>query len=390
MVEITAKDTSRWWWFDSHNSSKRSPWLHSTLTELDEKTKAMLKLIEEDADSFALRAEMYYKKRPELISMVEDFYRAHRSLAERYDQVKSETGTRLLTTVGSPFISIKHKQQKLMNVMDQTYYSYSGTSDPDDYAESEVDDPDPEDAIHFDNETEVEDPEVDSVMNEDEGPEWENEIHVDQELKEDSVLSEVCDDDEIMKLREETEEVEDPELENEAHVGKEMKDEEDPEQEDVIQVDQEVKEDSVSSEVCDDEIMRLREETEEVEDPELENEAHVGKEMKDEEDPEQEDVIQVDQELKEDSVSSEVCDDEIMKLREEIETLKEENMMQRNQLIQKDEEKREVIRQLSSAVGALKDENVMLRKYIAARQSPKKQSLFEFSKFKAFFRGTTW
>ncbi|KAI9180155.1 hypothetical protein LWI28_001830 [Acer negundo] len=309
---MTAKDTSRWWWFDSHNSSKRSPWLHSTLTELDEKAKAMLKLIEEDADSFAQRAEMYYKKRPELISMVEDFYRAHRSLAERYDQVKSETGTRLLTTYGSPF---KHKPQKLMNVMDQTYYSYSGTSDTEDYAESEVDDPEQEDEIH--------EPEVDQEMKEDEVSEWENEIQVGQELAEDSV----------------------------------------------------------SSEACDDEMMKLREEIKEVEDPEPKNEAQTGKEKQD---PEQEDEIQVDQELKKDSVSREVCDNEIMKLREELERLREENLMQRNQLTQKDEEKREVIRQLSSALGLVKDENVNLRKYIA-RESPKKQSPFQFSKLKAIF-----
>ena len=45
----------------------------------------MLKLIEEDADSFAKRAEMYYQKRPELVSLVEEFYRAYRSLAEPYD-----------------------------------------------------------------------------------------------------------------------------------------------------------------------------------------------------------------------------------------------------------------------------------------------------------------
>lgn len=30
-------------------------------------------MMEEDADSFAKRAEMYYKKRPELLSIVEDF-----------------------------------------------------------------------------------------------------------------------------------------------------------------------------------------------------------------------------------------------------------------------------------------------------------------------------
>lgn len=51
----------------------------------------MLSLIEEggNADSFAQRAETYYKKRPELIAFVHDFYRAHRSLAHRFHHLKS-------------------------------------------------------------------------------------------------------------------------------------------------------------------------------------------------------------------------------------------------------------------------------------------------------------
>lgn len=275
-----SKETSHWWWFDSHNKgSKRSPWLQSTLAELDEKAKAMLKLIEEDADSFAQRAEMYYKKRPELISMVEEFYRAHRSLAERYDLVKSDHGTRLLTTFGSPFMSIKqHKQEKVISMMDQSYNSYSESSDAEEYAESEVDD-----------------------------PEQEGEIQIEKEFGE-------------------------------------------------------------------------------VEDPELVNETQVDEEIKEDEDPVQEDVIEVDQEPKKDSVPSEVYNDEIMKLREEIETLKEENERQKDQLKQKDEEKIEVIRQLSMAVGVLKDENSKLRKYIA-RESPKKHSPFVFNKLKGGFFG---
>ena len=52
--------------------------------------KRMMKLIEEDGDSFAKKAEMYYQKRPELISHVEEFYRMYRSLAERYDHVTGE------------------------------------------------------------------------------------------------------------------------------------------------------------------------------------------------------------------------------------------------------------------------------------------------------------
>lgn len=50
----------------------------------------MLKLIEEDGDSFAKRAEMYYKRRPELIESVEDTYRAFKALADRYDLLSKE------------------------------------------------------------------------------------------------------------------------------------------------------------------------------------------------------------------------------------------------------------------------------------------------------------
>ncbi|KAF8388096.1 hypothetical protein HHK36_026762 [Tetracentron sinense] len=78
------------WWWDSHVSPKNSKWLQENLTDMDAKVKAMIKLIEEDADSFARRAEMYYKKRPELMKLVEEFYRAYRALAERYNHATGE------------------------------------------------------------------------------------------------------------------------------------------------------------------------------------------------------------------------------------------------------------------------------------------------------------
>ncbi|KAG5219290.1 protein NETWORKED [Salix suchowensis] len=78
------------WWWDSHISPKNSKWLQENLTDMDAKVKAMIKVIEEDADSFARRAEMYYKKRPELMKLVEEFYRAYRALAERYDHATVE------------------------------------------------------------------------------------------------------------------------------------------------------------------------------------------------------------------------------------------------------------------------------------------------------------
>ena len=78
-------------------------------------------LIDDHLYSYMIELEMYYKKRPELISMVEEFYRTHRSLAERYDQLKSDSGTCLLTTLASPFTSSKSQLEKLMSVVDQTY-----------------------------------------------------------------------------------------------------------------------------------------------------------------------------------------------------------------------------------------------------------------------------
>ncbi|KAL5796654.1 hypothetical protein ACOSQ2_001474 [Xanthoceras sorbifolium] len=87
MAAVAQADSKRkysWWW-DSHISPKNSKWLQENLTDMDVKVKHMIKLIEEDADSFARRAEMYYKKRPELMKLVEEFYRAYRALAERYD-----------------------------------------------------------------------------------------------------------------------------------------------------------------------------------------------------------------------------------------------------------------------------------------------------------------
>ncbi|KAL4602923.1 hypothetical protein ACB092_10G088400 [Castanea dentata] len=87
MATLSQADSKRkysWWW-DSHVSPKNSKWLQENLTDMDAKVKQMIKLIEEDADSFARRAEMYYKQRPELMKLVEEFYRAYRALAERYD-----------------------------------------------------------------------------------------------------------------------------------------------------------------------------------------------------------------------------------------------------------------------------------------------------------------
>ncbi|CAN4114835.1 unnamed protein product [Withania somnifera] len=78
------------WWAASHIRTKQSKWLEQSLQDMEEKVEDVIKLIEEDGDSFAKRAEMYYKKRPELINFVEESYRAYRALAERYDKLSRE------------------------------------------------------------------------------------------------------------------------------------------------------------------------------------------------------------------------------------------------------------------------------------------------------------
>ncbi|KAG7557779.1 Protein Networked (NET) actin-binding (NAB) domain [Arabidopsis suecica] len=82
-------ETSKWWWIGAnHNTSNSSPWLNTTLSDLDAKTKEMLRVIDEvddEGDSFMKRAKIYFENKPKLIAMVEDLYRSHRSLAQKHD-----------------------------------------------------------------------------------------------------------------------------------------------------------------------------------------------------------------------------------------------------------------------------------------------------------------
>ncbi|XP_028186022.1 protein NETWORKED 4B-like [Glycine soja] len=317
IAEMMNNQPSQWWWLENHSNTRRSPWLQSTLTELNEKTKAMLKLIEEDADSFAQRAEMYYKKRPQLVSMVEDFYRTHRSLAERYDQV---TGIRQQKTGGggSPFSPLKHHQsEKLMSYADDSYDSYSESFDVEESVESEVDDPEQEEeeVTKFDNCTEEE--EVQFVVANDEGMRQRKEIerlgeenkdHKDQ-IKEKCNIHEV-----VMVLREEIEG-----LRKETRVQKD--------------------ELSQKSIICSEVMMlreekeRLREENREQKDELNQKDIICGEVMMLWEEIE---VLREENRVKNDELNQKgtVCG-EIMMLREEIEGLRKENSVQNDELNQK-------------------------------------------------------
>ncbi|MCO5613217.1 hypothetical protein L7F22_067493 [Adiantum nelumboides] len=99
MMKKMDNTRSHSWWWDSHVCPKNSKWLQENLSEMDSKVSAMLRIIEEDADSFAKRAEMYYKKRPELINLVEEFYRTYRALVERYTYLSREIRQNIAPTL---------------------------------------------------------------------------------------------------------------------------------------------------------------------------------------------------------------------------------------------------------------------------------------------------
>lgn len=44
------------------------------VTDMEEKIEYILKIIQKDGDTFRQRAEMYYKKWPELVNFVEDSF----------------------------------------------------------------------------------------------------------------------------------------------------------------------------------------------------------------------------------------------------------------------------------------------------------------------------
>jgi chromosome segregation ATPase len=100
----------------------------------------MLKLIDQDADSFAQRAEMYYKKRPVLVDMLGDLYRTHRSLAEQYDLLKHGSGTRH-TVFGLSSCTQSRSQASSTNGKTTPRSSCSASVYD---SESEVDDPEQE------------------------------------------------------------------------------------------------------------------------------------------------------------------------------------------------------------------------------------------------------
>ncbi|KAL7608971.1 hypothetical protein Lser_V15G11960 [Lactuca serriola] len=101
MLQRAASNAYSWWWA-SHIRTKQSKWLEQSLQDMEEQVANALNLVQKDGDSFAKRAEMYYKHRPELIAFIEESVRAYRALAERYDKLSTDL-QKANTTIASVF-----------------------------------------------------------------------------------------------------------------------------------------------------------------------------------------------------------------------------------------------------------------------------------------------
>ncbi|EAY76409.1 hypothetical protein OsI_04339 [Oryza sativa Indica Group] len=89
MLRRAASNAYSWWWA-SHIRTTQSKWLDNNVQEMEIRVKAMIKLIDIEADTFARKADLYFKSRPDLINHVEETYRSYQALADRYDRVSGE------------------------------------------------------------------------------------------------------------------------------------------------------------------------------------------------------------------------------------------------------------------------------------------------------------
>lgn len=70
-----------------HAESENSKWLAETTNEMEQSVKRMLKLIEENDESWTKNDQIRCQDKPKLIAGIEEFYNIYQSLAERYDDL---------------------------------------------------------------------------------------------------------------------------------------------------------------------------------------------------------------------------------------------------------------------------------------------------------------
>lgn len=84
------------------------------MTDMEEKVEYVLNVINEEGDSFMMKADMFFRKRPELVSYIEDCLLGYRALARRYDKL-SMVMQNANRTIASAF------PEKMHNNMDDDF-----------------------------------------------------------------------------------------------------------------------------------------------------------------------------------------------------------------------------------------------------------------------------
>ncbi|KAI3685781.1 hypothetical protein L6452_35039 [Arctium lappa] len=93
---------------------------------MEEKAEYILKIITEDGDSFRVRAEQYYRKRPEIVNFVEDTFREYRALAERYDHLSKDLQSANRT------IAMFFPERVQMSIDDEDYEEFASSLEEND------------------------------------------------------------------------------------------------------------------------------------------------------------------------------------------------------------------------------------------------------------------
>ncbi|WCJ26746.1 Kinase interacting (KIP1-like) family protein [Euphorbia peplus] len=113
-MEESAASSS--WWLDARNRpSNLSPSLQAILSDLDEKIRIIVNLIEDEGDSFTERAELFYKRRPELLNVLHQLHQSYQNLADSYDKIRCAETTRV-AQLRSPFSSLRLRQMSVSSV----------------------------------------------------------------------------------------------------------------------------------------------------------------------------------------------------------------------------------------------------------------------------------
>ncbi|XP_021298033.1 protein NETWORKED 3A-like [Herrania umbratica] len=70
---------------------RQSQWLQTTLSDLDEKLKAMMTLLEEEDESSCQKDDIAHNRKPGLVQMLGELNRSYCSLVEKYDQLRIQS-----------------------------------------------------------------------------------------------------------------------------------------------------------------------------------------------------------------------------------------------------------------------------------------------------------